>query len=148
VDELMREIGDTTPPVRTRRTVEPLGSLRKTLGQHYDKRRAQYSIAYPDIWDGDLRRVFSDDPRYRRNEAASRFLRRNRSELRRLVSRWTGEYQFTLDLVLTNMIGRCRVLKLKVAGSERRLLTDFAVLLTAKTMHFLYEQGRRDWIAL
>jgi hypothetical protein len=65
-----------------------------------------------------------------------------------MVARWTGEYQFTLDLVLANMIGRCRVLKLRVVGSERKLRTNFAVLLTAKTMHFLYEQGRRDWIAL
>ena len=148
VDELMQEIGMETPPVRTRRTVEPLSTLRKTIGQHYDKRRAQYSVAYPDIWDADLRRVFSDDPRDRKREAASSFLRRNRGELRRMVARWTGEYQFTLDLVLANMIGRCRVLKLHVSGSERNLRTNFAVLLTAKTMHFLYEQGRRDWIAL
>jgi hypothetical protein len=148
VDALMQEIGEETPPVRTRRTVEPLSSFRKTIGQHYDKRRAQYSGAYPDIWDADLRRVFSDDARHSHREAASAFLRRNRSELRRMVARWTGEYQFVLDLVLTNMIGRCRVLKLRAVGSERSLMTHFAVLLTAKTMHFLYEQGRRDWIAL
>jgi hypothetical protein len=148
VDELMQEIGKQLPPVRTRRTVEPLSQLRKTLQQHYDKRRAQYSVAHPDIWDADLRRVFSDDPRHRQQEAASSFLRRNRGELRRMVARWTGEHQFTLDLVLSNMIGRCRELKLRVVGSERNVRTNFAVLLTAKTMHFLYEQGRKDWIAL
>jgi hypothetical protein len=148
VDSLMQEIGDTTPPVRTRRTVDPISQIRKTLGDHYDKRRAQYSVAHPDIWDADLRRVFSDDPRDRQREAASTFLRRNRGELRRMVSRWTGEHQFVLDLVLENMIGRCRELRLRVSGSDRSLRTNFAVLLTAKTMHFLYDQGRRDWIAL
>ena len=65
-----------------------------------------------------------------------------------MVARWTGEYQFTLDIVLSNMICRCRELRLRAVGSERKLRMDFAVLLTAKTMHFLYEQGRRDWIAL
>jgi hypothetical protein len=148
VDELMEEVGLTTAPVRTRRTVEPLSKLRKTLAEHYEARRAMYSFAYPDIWDADLKRVFSDDPKHRQKEAASTFLRRNRGELRRMVARWTGEYQFTLDLVLTNMIGRCRELKLRVVGSERNVRINFAVLLTAKTMHFLYEQGRRDWIAL
>ncbi len=148
VDELMDEIGQESPPVRTRRMVEQVTTLRKTIRAHYEKRRAQYSVAFPDIWDTDLRRVFSDDPRHRDREAASTFLRRNRSELRRMVARWTGEYQFTLDLVLTNMIGRCRQLRLRAVGSERNLRVNFAVLLTAKTMHFLYEQGRRDWVAL
>ena len=46
------------------------------------------------------------------------------------------------------MIGRCRDLKLRVGSPERELLMNFAVLLTVKTMHFLYSQGRRDWIAL
>jgi hypothetical protein len=148
VDELMDEVGGETAPVRTRKTVEPISQLRKTVGEHYVARRALYSVPFPDIWDADLRRVFSDDPRHRHREAASAFLRRNKGELRRMVARWTGEYQFTLDLVLTNMIGRCRELKLRVVGSERNLRINFAVLLTAKTMHFLYEKGRRDWIAL
>jgi len=47
--------------------------------------------------------------------------------------------------VLDDMIGRCRELKLRVAGPESKLLSDFAVLLTAKTVHVLH--GRR-WIAL
>jgi hypothetical protein len=46
------------------------------------------------------------------------------------------------------MIGRCRELRLRAVGSERQLRMDFAVLLTAKTMHFLYSEGHRDWIAL
>ena len=46
------------------------------------------------------------------------------------------------------MIGRCRDLRLRIAGPERELVMQFAVLLTVKTMHFLYAQGRRDWIAL
>jgi hypothetical protein len=64
------------------------------------------------------------------------------------VSKWTGEYQFTLDTVLGDMIGRCRELKLRVGGHERQLLTDFMVLLTARTMEFLARHGRRDWIAV
>ena len=43
---------------------------------------------------------------------------------------------------------RSRDLKLRVGSPERELLMNFSVLLTVKTMHFLYSQGRRDWIAL
>ncbi len=64
------------------------------------------------------------------------------------MSRWTGEYQFTPDQVLSDMIGRCRELKPRVVGRERQLLTDFMVLLTARTMEFLSKHGRRDWIAV
>jgi hypothetical protein len=46
------------------------------------------------------------------------------------------------------MIGRCRELRLRVQGNERQILTDFMVLLTARTMSFLVGQGRRDWIAV
>ena len=40
--------------------------------------------------------------------------------------------------MLGDMIGRCRDLRLRAVGPERQLLIDFAVLLTVKTMHFLY----------
>lgn len=148
VDELMGEIGATRPVVSSRKEVEPLHRLRRTLAEHYAARRRKYTVKFPNTYDADLRRLFSEEPRHRRNEAASSFLRRNRAEIRRLVSKWTGEYQYTLDLVLTDMIGRCRDLRLRVAGPEREAVMNFAVLLTVKTMHFQYSQGRRDWIAL
>ncbi|MGQ0650090.1 MAG: putative zinc-binding metallopeptidase [Gemmatimonadaceae bacterium] len=148
VDHLMEELALRKPGVVTRRVVEPIERLRKTLGEHYASRRKKYSVVFPNIYDTDLRRLFSDQPHHRRREAASSFLRRHRSEIRILVAKWTGEYQYTLDQVLGDIIGRCRDLRLRVVGSERQLLTDFSVLLTVKTMHFLYEQGRRAWIAL
>ena len=85
-----------------------------------------------------------------RNESAASFLPgATRGDIRRVVSKWTGGVcQFTLDTVLGDMIGRCRELKLRVGGRERQLLTDFMVLLTARTMEFIAQHGRRDWIAV
>ena len=93
-------------------------------------------------------RLFSADPRHRRGRPASSFIRRHRARIRQLVARWTGENQLTLDAVLDDMISRCRELDLRVVGSERKLVTDFTVLLTAKTMHALFGPSRRKWIAL
>ena len=100
-------------------------------------------MSFPDVYDDDLRRIFSDDPRHRGRERASAFLRRHRAEIRRMVSRWTGGYLFTIDQVLREMIGRCRELGLRAVGSERRLALDFAGLLAVRTVHFLYDRRNR-----
>ncbi|MDP9177930.1 MAG: putative zinc-binding metallopeptidase [Gemmatimonadota bacterium] len=148
VDELMGEIVDRTPLITTRQRMEPVSTITKTLAQHYAERKAKYSEGLPDIYDRDLRRIFSDSPAHRNQPLASVFLRRHRTEIRRMVAKWTGEYEFTLDVVLGQMLRRSRELRLRAVGGDRQLRMDFAVLLTVKTMHFLYSEGRRDWIAL
>lgn len=146
VDELMAEVGDQTPPVRSRAQVEPLSSIDRTLRKHYARRLDRSTSQTPDIYDRHLRQLFSDDPRHADALRASTFLRRNRGGIRRLVSRWTGEYQLTLDQVLEEMIDRCRELDLRVVGDEVQVRTDFAVVLTVATMHFLY--SKPVWIAV
>ncbi len=148
VDRLMRELAGVQPMVRSRRRVDPLKALSLTLFEHYTYRRALYSVEYPKTWDDDLRRLFSSDRRIQARESAAVFLRRHRSSIRHVVAKWTGEYQFTLDTVLGDMIGRCRELNLRVLGRDRQVLTDFMVLLTARTMEMLSKKGRRDWIVV
>ena len=48
----------------------------------------------------------------------------------------------------SSMITRCREHNLRAFGPERKLLINFTVLLTAKTMHALFGPSRRKWIAL
>jgi hypothetical protein len=148
VDELMGEIGARKPLLTRRVRVDPLSQLTQTLAEHYQKKQAHYAIEYPMIYDGDLRRIFSDDPKHSHALSAASFLRRNRAAIRQMVSKWTGEYELTLDAVFDDMIARCRELKLRAYGSERKLKLDFIVLLTAKTIHSLYSPSRRQWLAL
>ncbi len=148
MNELMEELAGRRPPAMRRIEVDPLRSLRMTLGELYAKKLAQYSVDAPRIYDRDLLRIFSNDARHRRSPSAAAFIRKHRARLRQLVSKWTGEYQLTLDAVLDAMVERCRELKLRAAGPERQLRQDFAVLLTAKTVHSLYSHSRRQWFAL
>ena len=148
VDELMSEIANKQPPVSTRQQMDPVRAIRKTLAQHYEERKAKYTEVLPEFYDRDLHRIFSDSPSHRNQPLASAFLRRNRREIRQMVAKWTGEYEFTLDVVLGQMMRRSRELRLRAVGGDRQLRMDFAVLLTVQTMHFLYTEGRRDWIAL
>ncbi len=146
VDELMAEIGDTPPLRKSRARPDALATMRKTLRQHYGERQSHYQTD-PHSWDRELNRLFPHHST-RHGETAAAFLWRNRVEIRTTVGKWTGEYQFTLDSVLREMIVRCRELKLRAVGSERQLKLDFTVLLAVKTMTFLYAEGRKNWIPL
>jgi hypothetical protein len=148
VDELMAEIAGEKPKLTRRTEVEPLRRLTVTLGEHYKKKLEHYAFDAPRIYDRDLQRIFSDNPQHRHSPSAASFIRHHRAAIRQMVSKWTGEYQLTLDTVLDEMIERCREMKLRAVGSERQLRTDFTVLLTAKTVHSLYSPLRRQWIAL
>jgi hypothetical protein len=145
VDDQMRELRGVAPLVRSRRQVEPLSQIQRTLREHYTEKQANYSRWRPAVQDRDLQRLFAAEPG-RRGEPAARFLRRNRAEIRRLVSRFTGESPFTLERVLDDTIGRCTMLELNASGNERRLRVDFALLLAVRTVHFHY--SRKNWIAL
>src|SRR6201986_1193133 len=148
VDELMGEIAGKRPLLTTKERVDPLRELKETLGDHYRKKQDFYAFKPPKTYDRDLSRLFSADPRHRRERPAAVFIRRHRAQIRQLVARWTGENQLTLDAVLDDMISRCRELDLRAVGPEQKLVLDFTVLLTAKTMHALFGPSRRKWIAL
>ena len=148
VDELMEAIAGERPILTRRLKVDPLSRNTRTLEEHYRNKQALYVVDTPKTYDRDLTRMFSSDPRHSRSQAASAFIRHHRAEFRQLVAKWTGEYQLTLDSVLDAMIDRCRELKLRAVGSERKLKTDFAVLLTARAVHSLYSPSRREWIAM
>ncbi len=149
VDEVMNEIAGQRSQLPRSAPVHPLSKITTTLADHYEKKRTFYAVDTPRTYDRDLHRIFSDDPKHRGSSpTAAEFIRRNRSHIRQIVARWTGEYQLTLDSVLDDMIDRCRELKLRAVGPERQLRTDFTVLLTAKTVHSLYSPSRRQWYAL
>lgn len=146
VDELMSEIAGTPPKCGSRERPSSLPRLRRTLRTHYRRKRAHYATGYTDVYDRDLLKIFSNDPKHRRRRTAADFLRRNRRAIRELVARWTGEYQFTLDQNLKEMTGRCRELKLRLRVSERQAKTDFAIMLAVHTVQNLYLG--EDWHAL
>ena len=144
VDQLMREIASRPAPVRSRSMPDSLRTIRHTLREHYRDRQARYAEDYPDFFARDLRRLFSDDPGTGALSAAT-YLRRTRPQMLRVVSRWTGQYQYTIDQVYRDMIDSCEELGLRVprdanlAGLSREL----AVLLTVQTMSHLHTGGHR-----
>jgi hypothetical protein len=137
VDDLMAEIAGEKPPVRSRKLVDPLHKMELTLGEYYEQKQETYGRMHPDFYDRDLRRLFSDASEAAHPPAA-RFLRKVRPELRRLVARWTGEHQYTIDQVLKDMITRCEELKLKLVRPEEQAKTEATILLSVQTMNYLH----------
>jgi hypothetical protein len=143
MDRLMRELARTRPSVRSKREVDPLSRLRKTLAEHYKKKREHYGLDHPDFWDSDLRNMFSDAPAFSHNRSAARFVQHVRREVRATVASFTDSYQYTIDQLLVKIIARCRELNLKLTDSEEATKIDFMVFLTVQTMNYLHSGRHR-----
>ena len=143
MDGLMRSVHDKAPALNNPEEIEPLRRLRKTLRQHYRTKRRHYGVDYPNFYDRDLRRLFSDAPEFAGNVTAAQFIGRIRKATRRAVAEWTGIYQYTIDQVIEDMIARSRELRLRLAVPEEQARQEFTVLLTVQTMNHLHSGGHR-----
>ena len=143
MDALMGSLRNAPPPVANPQEVDELTHLRRTLRQHYRNKRRHYGVDYPNFYDRDLRRLFSDAPEFAGHPTAAQFIARNRRSVRRVVAGWTGSYQYTIDQVIEDMIGRCRELKLRLAVPEEQARQEFTVLLTVQVMNYLHSGGHR-----
>lgn len=143
VSDMMEELSCAPPKSKTRQKPWSLPKLRYTLRTHYERRRQRFQPGFPDLYDNDLRKIFSSENTYRKNETAASFLRRHRAAIREQVAEFTGEYQLTVDQELKNIIGRCKELKLRCTDDEAQTRSDFAVMFTAHTV--LLRHRRDQW---
>ncbi|HEX4346838.1 MAG TPA: putative zinc-binding metallopeptidase [Vicinamibacterales bacterium] len=143
IDHLMRTVAARRPRIRTKREVDPLAKLKKTLGEHYRKKREHYGLDHPDFYDSDLQNLFSNAPEYAKRPAAARFLRKIRKEARSTVASFTDSYQYTIDQLLEKIIQRCRADNLRLTDTEDATKNDFMVFLTVQTMNYLHSGRHR-----
>ena len=143
MDRLMRELARLHPRVKSKRRVDPLPRLKKTLGEHYRNKREHYGLDHPDFYESDLRNLFSDAPQYAKNLSAAQFVRRIRREVRSTVASFTDSYQYTIDQLLSEIIDRCRELNLRLTDAEESTKIDFMVFLTVQTMNYLHSGRHR-----
>ena len=138
VDDLMEGLAGRTPLVRSRQFVEPASQIRMTLGEYYNEKQARYGTDHPDFFDRDLTRLFPDPYEPGRYPTAAAYLRRTAPEIRGLVADWTGEHAYAVDLVLKDMIKRCRERKLLMTRPHEELRIEVAIMLTMQTMNFVH----------
>ena len=143
VDSMMKSIAGRRPLRISRKQVDPVASMTRTLAEYYERKQRRYGTNYPDFYDRDLTRLFSDSPDDQWRESAAVFVRRIAPDLRRRIAFWTGESQYTLEQVIHDIIGRCQELNLRVADDPERIRTNLGIVLTMHTMTFLHSRPRR-----
>jgi hypothetical protein len=143
MDRLMRMLARQRPTVASKRQVDPLRKLKKTLREYYRTKREHYGLDHPDFYESDLKNLFSDAPQYAKNLSAARFLRRIRKDVRSRVASFTDSYQYTIDQLLEKIITRSRDLNLRLMDSEESTKVDFMVFLTVQTMNYLHSGRHR-----
>ena len=137
----MNEIREQRPRLRNQREILPVRSLRTTLREYYADKEARYGLDSPEFFDRDLRKLFSDADEHRKNEKASRYIRRVRVEVIGIVSRWTSEYDYRINEVLKEMVQRCDELNLKVIRSDDEMKPEMTACLTMLVMNKLHSNG-------
>ena len=143
VDAIMKSVENQKAIEKSRRKVDSLSRIRRTLRTHYERKRLRYGLDFPSIYDNDLRKLFSNDANHKRNPTAAAFLNKIRGELRRSVAKWTGEYSYTIDQVVQEMIERCRRLQLRLGDHPEETKRDAIILVAVRTMSFLHEGRHR-----
>jgi hypothetical protein len=143
VDGLMEELTRKPTQVRSRVHVEPAKSMRLTLREYYRDKQARYETGHPDFYDRDLTRLFPKPTERGKYPTAAAYLRRTAPELRRLVAEWTGQHAYTVNLVIKDMIKRCRELGLLMTRPHEELQIEAAIMLTMQTMNFVHSTEHR-----
>ena len=143
MDAVMTSLAGARPAVSTKEQVDPISHLRKTLREYYAEKRKRFGVDHPTFYDRDLRRLFSDQAAFKTHPTAASFINRLRKQIRRHVAKWTGEYQYTIDRLLEDMMRHCRELDLHVTGPEDQVRLEFTVLLTLQTMNYLHSGRHR-----
>ena len=137
VDELMAGLAGRSGARTSRREVDPLPTLKKTLREYYRKKRAYYTIHWPASHERNLYRLFSPPRRHRSAPSAAHFLRRIRRDISDVVARGTGIHHYTINHIVRHMVVRCRELDLRVTMREAEARQLSIVTLTMQVMQVL-----------
>jgi hypothetical protein len=137
VDRLMSKLVERKPVRKEKREVEPLSALKKTLREHYRRKRAYYTIHWPPSDERNLFRIFSSDGRRHSFPSAAQFLRHIRREVAGIVARGTGVHHYTINHIVRHMIVRCRELDLHLTVPEEEARELTIITLTMQVMQVL-----------
>lgn len=142
MDELMEEIRNKTPSVKSKAKIEPLRQNTKTLAEYYEEKKERFGLDADDnFYDRELKKLFSSEAAFAKNLKASRFIRKHRKEMRSTLAFWTGQYRYNLNELLDELIDRCEELELRLTQDEDKTKSDLLVFLSVQTMNYIHNGG-------
>ena len=137
VNELMGEIKNKRPLVKSHERPGSIVKNRRKLKTFYQDKVEDLGLDQPFYIDPLITRLFSPDPKYKNKKLAAQFIRQERKLVRDMVARWTGQYKYTIDQILSDVIISCQERKLRLMTSERNARLDLVGMLTAHTLNYI-----------
>lgn len=143
IDEIMSEIKGQQPSINNDKACDAR-KLKSTLEHYYQKKKKESIEEYPEFYDPDLMKIFSNDSSFVSNEKADRWMKKNQKILLNKIAFWTGDKKYNCDQLLKKLMERCRVLELHLCKSEAESLMDVTAYLTSMmTNHLLTGKYKR-----
>jgi hypothetical protein len=143
MNELMEEIGANKPLLTNKDKVEPQQELTLSLERHYQKRRRYYGIESINHYDIQLLKLFTNTPTLGQKVSAARFLRANRPQIRKVVAKSVGSYQYVINQILDDIISRCDQLNLFLRASEDISKLEFTSMFSIMTIEYIREGNHK-----
>lgn len=143
VDEIMHSIQRCAPINKEKFVDRTYKDIKSSLKNYYQKKMNRYQLDGPPFYAGDLYKIFSPDEKYQKNLKATKFIKTHRKDICKQVSRWTSQYQYTVNEILNDVIDFCQENKLYLKASAQKTKIDFIGMLTAQTMNYLLSGQHR-----
>jgi hypothetical protein len=143
VDQLMGDVRQARPPVRSRARIEPIEELDLTLAEHYRRKLERYSSYRRTMIDHVLERVFTNDSPRARTLKAATLLRQHQAQLVRAVVREVGVDRYSVQQMLRIAIERTDKLQLRIRGSRRDALRHARWMLARITRLYSERESPR-----
>ncbi len=138
VDELMRSLAGTPPPLLPAYRITDHDCLGIKLKTYYARKRKAYEHSFPDFYDNDLRQLFDGSGEADGRVLASEYLRRHRHQLTNAVCQWTNENRYRVDQLLARLIARCDALGLHIKAYDPKQNLHVAAYITTLVMNHLF----------
>ncbi len=126
-DTLMAEIASHPPLRRNRREVEPIGTSRRTLAEHYERKTSSYRLD-DTRYDRALRRLFNADDDGR-HAAAAGYLRSVGPRIGRRLARDAQLHPYVVEHTMEMLIHRLRNMHLHLRHDRRSAQRAFGGLV-------------------
>lgn len=137
IDRITKEWGGKEPLVTEISLDTPIEELTDTLKDWYSSEDGTgYKIKLPQLINEDLKSLFHATDS---DKTAAEFMSKNRRRLSQNINAWTGIDQELIEVLLSNLIKRVKVMNLKVeeVRSEDTLI-NLTIFINTLIMNYLY----------
>ncbi len=139
VEFVMCSIQEKDPIVKKGRKFWQASKLKRTLKNHYKRKKRFHAEDSPHFHDENLKRIFLQrTEENKKMPPAAKSIIKYRREILDNVSMWTGEKKYIINDLFRDVCLRCRALNLVTEDSESMAILKISTYITALTLNYVY----------